>query len=329
MNRVRTDTTALEGKFPMIAANETFDGTWPYPARFDEAAGFRQHYVDVGPERPDQTIVMLHGEPTWGYEWRHLIGPLSRHHRVIVPDHMGFGKSETPENRTYDASEHILNLQSLLVDTLDLTDITLVVRDWGGPIGTAFALHNPGRISRIFAVNTVLPLAEGIGDLMEANVAESRWFQWARSALADGSFEQILGQASHTIAQLMIVLQHVARPEIATPTWIRAYSSPFPTPAQCRGVIAFPRQVLEGPLGPQPGPPPMEAVAAVRGLPAMLAVGMRDTALLPNYVIQAFRLSYPDAPVVEIPGAGHFPTEDTPETLLALLELFLQTSART
>jgi cis-3-alkyl-4-acyloxetan-2-one decarboxylase len=56
---------------------------------------------------------------------------------------------------------------------------------------------------------------------------------------------------------------------------------------------------------------------------------MRDTALLPKYVIPAFKLSYPDAPVVEIPGAGHFPTEDAPETLLALLELFLQTSART
>ena len=60
----------------MIAADETFDGTWPYPASYNEAAGFRQHYVDEGPERPDQTIVMLHGEPTWGYEWRHLIGPL-------------------------------------------------------------------------------------------------------------------------------------------------------------------------------------------------------------------------------------------------------------
>ena len=314
----------------MIAADETFDGTWPYPARFNEAAGFRQHYVDESPERPDQTIVMLHGEPTWGYEWRHLIGPLSRHHRVVVPDHMGFGKSETPQDRTYDASEHILNLESLLVDTLDLTDITLVLRDWGGPIGTGFALRHPDRISRIFATNTVLPLADDIGPLMQANGVESRWFQWAHSALSDGSFEQILGNAGHTIAHLMIDLQHVARPEIATPTWIRAYSSPFPTPAESRGVIAFPRQVLEGPQGPPPGPPPMEAVAALRAVPAMLAVGMRDTALLPEYVIPSFRLAYPDAPVVEIPSAGHFPTEDAPETLLALLELFLQTTpART
>ncbi len=88
----------------MIAADETFDGTWPYLARFNEAAGFRQHYVDEGPERPDQRLVMVHGEPTWGYEWRHLIEPLSRHHRVVVPDHMGFGKSETPQDHSYDAA---------------------------------------------------------------------------------------------------------------------------------------------------------------------------------------------------------------------------------
>lgn len=156
----------------MIAAEETFDGTWPLSARFNEAAGFREHYVDEGPE---QTIVMLHGEPMRGYEWRHLIGPPVRHHRVVVPDHMGFGKSETPQDRSYDAREHNLYLESLRVDTLDLSDITLV-RDWGGPIGTGFALRHPDRISRIFAVNTVLPLAAGIEDLMTANAAESRCF---------------------------------------------------------------------------------------------------------------------------------------------------------
>lgn len=196
---------------------------------------------------------MLHGEPTWGYEWRHLIGPLSRHHRVVVPDHMGFGKSETPQDCTYDASEHILKLESLLVDTLDLTDITLVVRDWGGPIGTGFALRHPERISRIFAVNTVLPLADDIAPLMRANGVESRWFPWAHSALADGSFEQILGNAGRTIAHLMIDLQHVARPEIATPTG----SAPTPAPFRPRRSAAVsspsPGRSWRGRRAPRPG----------------------------------------------------------------------------
>jgi haloalkane dehalogenase len=72
---------------------------------------------------------------------------------------MGFGKSATPQDRTYLATEHIDNLEKLLVDTLDLRDITLVLHDWGGPIGAGFAVRHPDRVSRIFATNTVLPLA--------------------------------------------------------------------------------------------------------------------------------------------------------------------------
>jgi haloalkane dehalogenase len=109
----------------MIAAEQTFDGTWPYPARFTEAAGFRQHYVDEGPERPDHTIVMLHGEPTWGYEWRHLIGPL-----VTSPSgarSRPHGLRQERDARGSDVRRKRAHLESLLVDTLDLTDITLVV----------------------------------------------------------------------------------------------------------------------------------------------------------------------------------------------------------
>ena len=80
----------------LIAAGETFDGTWPYTAHYGEAAGFRQHYVDEGPQDPEHTLVLLHGEPTWGYLWRHLIGALSQRNRVIVPDHMGFGEKRHP-----------------------------------------------------------------------------------------------------------------------------------------------------------------------------------------------------------------------------------------
>jgi pimeloyl-ACP methyl ester carboxylesterase len=311
----------------LINADETFDGTWPYPARFSEAAGFRQHYVDEGPENPEHTIVMLHGEPAWGYEWRHLIGPLAQRNRVVVPDHMGFGKSATPSDRTYLAGEHIENLEKLLVDTLDLTGITLVMRDWGGTIGMAFALRHPDRVDRIFATNTVFQLGQdGFDELMTGIAMESAWFQWAAGALADGTFEQVLGNAGHTIAHVMIALDTITHPQIATPTWIRAYSSPFATPDECRGVIEFPRQLLVSAPDPALTPPDAAAIAAVRAKPAMLVEGMRDTAIVPRHAISAFRLAFPEAPVIELPDAGHFPTEDAPETLLALLQLFLKLS---
>ena len=79
----------------MIDPHETFDGTFPFEPHFSDAAGFRMHYVDEGSGEP---VLLLHGEPTWGYLFRELIPALRERHRVIAPDHMGFGKSETPRD---------------------------------------------------------------------------------------------------------------------------------------------------------------------------------------------------------------------------------------
>lgn len=312
----------------MIPADETFDGTWPYQARFTEAAGFRQHYVDEGPRDRGRTVVLLHGEPTWGYLWRHVIGALSSWNRVVVPDHMGFGKSATPIDRSYLADDHVHNLEKLLVDVLDLDRITLVLHDWGGPIGIGFALRHPERIERIVATNTVLPLGlPGYDELFAANYAESAWFRWADAAQASGALEEVLGNAGHTVTHLMLALQTIARPEIVTPTWIRAYAGHFTGRDECRGVIRFPQQlVAPAPEEPAPVAPSPTAVAELRAKPAMLVEGMRDTALLPRHIIPAFQLAFPDAPVVELADAGHFPQEDAPDAFRALIELFLKAS---
>ena len=108
----------------MIPAEETFDGTFPFESHFTEAPGFRMHYVDEGEGEP---LVLLHGEPTWGYLYRNFIPPLAESHRVIVPDHMGFGKSETPQDREYTLKTHVENLTAL-IDELDLHEITFVCR---------------------------------------------------------------------------------------------------------------------------------------------------------------------------------------------------------
>ena len=83
------------------------------------------HYID---ECSGDVLLFLHGEPTWGYLFRHLIAGLSPTHRVIVPDHMGFGMSETPAGRTYRLQDHVDNLEALVAE-LDLSGITLVVHD--------------------------------------------------------------------------------------------------------------------------------------------------------------------------------------------------------
>ena len=137
-----------------IAADETFDGPWPFEPHFYTGIGFEQHYVDEGEGDP---IVLLHGEPTWGYLYRNFIPALSRTHRVFVPDHTGFGKSATPQDKEYCLRTHTLNLVGLL-DSLQLDrPITLFVQDWGVPIGLHYALRFSARVARIM-VGSVIPM---------------------------------------------------------------------------------------------------------------------------------------------------------------------------
>jgi len=109
------------------------------------------HYVDEGSGEP---VILIHGEPTWAYLYRNFIPPLSRHFRVIAPDHMGFGKSETPSDADYTLDRHARNLGAL-IEELDLRDITLVMQDWGGPIGAVVTARYPERMKRFVAMNTI------------------------------------------------------------------------------------------------------------------------------------------------------------------------------
>ena len=96
----------------MINPEETFDGSFPFAPHFTEAPGFRMHYVDEGP-RDGEVVLCLHGEPTWAYLYRHLVPTPARTHRVVAPDHMGFGKSATPPDRSYWLQDHIDNSGAL------------------------------------------------------------------------------------------------------------------------------------------------------------------------------------------------------------------------
>jgi pimeloyl-ACP methyl ester carboxylesterase len=128
----------------------TFGGSWSYAPRFFEHENGRLHYVDEGTGEP---VVMLHGNPTWGYVYRNFIAPLSANRRSVVPDHMGFGRSDKPlDEGRYRLTRHVENLTTLLL-ALDLRDTTLVMQDWGGPIGFGFATEHPERIKRLVILN--------------------------------------------------------------------------------------------------------------------------------------------------------------------------------
>ena len=304
----------------MIEAGETFDGTFPFAPHFSDAPGFTMHYVDEGQGEP---IVCLHGEPTWGYLYRNFIGPLSESNRVIVPDHMGFGKSETPQDRVYTLKTHVENLAALLND-LQLTDITFVGQDWGGVMAGAYTVRHPGRVKRLVQMNTVAGYGmAGRDDLPPTT--ESRWFQWIRDGYENGRTERVLTSLGSTVLSVMKVIGFENTAAVDD-TWIRAYSAPFPTPEECKGALEFPLDVHLGRVleylteG-------FSGVDALRSKPAMLVEGMKDFAIPPETAIGDFTTLWPDGPVSKLPNAGHFCQEDAPETIVALIRQFLQLTA--
>lgn len=181
----------------MISPDATFTGSFPFVPHFTTAPAFRMHYLDEGPAE-GEVVLCLHGEPTWGFLFRHLTTALSRTHRVIVPDHMGFGKSETPPARSYWLQDHIDNLERFVL-ALDLTDISLVMHDFGGPVGMGLAARHPDRIRRIISANGPTPFGQpDLLDRVMANASVSPGFSGSRRRRPTAASRRCSGNSAST-----------------------------------------------------------------------------------------------------------------------------------
>jgi pimeloyl-ACP methyl ester carboxylesterase len=123
---------------------------YPFKSNYFENKGHKLHYVDQG---DGEVMLMLHGNPTWSFYYRNLIKEFSLSKRVVVPDHIGCGFSDKPQDFTYRLQDHIDNVKAL-IDNLEVKSITLVVHDWGGAIGFGLATQFPGLVKKIIALNT-------------------------------------------------------------------------------------------------------------------------------------------------------------------------------
>lgn len=184
-----------------------------------DQAGLRMHYVDEGAGNP---VLLLHGEPTWAYLYRKMIPPLAEAARVVAPDYFGFGRSDKPtriEDYSYDF--HYGSIERF-VDELDLHDVTVVVQDWGGPIGLRLAVARPDRVARLVILNT------GIG---AGRAPSEEWLRF-RAFVRKVGTDLVPGQ--------LIRISCVA--ELADDV-VAAYNAPFPTPESKAGPLAFPELV--------------------------------------------------------------------------------------
>lgn len=304
----------------MIRSDETFDATFPYPPKFTDAPGFRMHYIDEGPH-DGQVVLCLHGEPTWGYLFRHLVEALKGTHRIVVPDHMGFGKSATPQDRTYWLQDHVDNLERFVL-ALDLRGITLVMHDFGGPVGMGLAARHPDRIRRIISTNG--PVSFGQASAIErltANAQVSPWFQWIMKAESEGRLENVLGELGFNILSTL-KLNGFENHALISDTWLRAYAAHFVNPADAAGAIGWAKGgAIKAHSFEMPD---AKAKREIQSRPALAIWGMADRTLHAEHFLPLFSELFPQAPIHKLAGVGHYCLEDAPEEIAAHITAFLR-----
>lgn len=198
---------------------------YPFEANYIEMGeGMKMHYVDEGSKEAEQTVLLLHGEPSWSYLYRKMIPILSKKHRVIAPDLIGFGKSSKPiDFEAYSYKKHV-DWTAEILTQLELKNVTLFGQDWGGLIGLRLAAQYSEKFSRAAIANTTFPM--GVSDLSKIT-AFLQWQEYAKNTdkLNVGKVIQ-----SSTVSEL-------SEEEVA------AYWAPFPEKEYMAGAKIFPALV--------------------------------------------------------------------------------------
>jgi pimeloyl-ACP methyl ester carboxylesterase len=299
----------------MHAVDWTFDGTWPYEPRWFETAEGRMHYVDEGP-REGKPVVLLHGNPTWGYLYRNFIGGLTdAGHRAIVPDYLGFGRSDKPDRpELYTIRAHAERVEALL-ESLDLRGATVVPQDWGGPIGLYWATRHAERVDRLFVLNTIAHRPPG-------KVPLPLPLRLFRTPVVG----EVMVKGLDLFKRVFLFRAGVVHHERLTSLVKHAYRAPHPSWSSRTPILVFPRQIPAGPEGPV-----ADLLAEIeRGLeqdfrskPARIVWAMKDIAFTPE-VLELWLRTFPEADVTRIEDAGHYLQEDAHERIVPALLEFLK-----
>jgi len=285
--------------------DERFAGLpgYAFEPHYLEHDGLRMHYVDEGAGEP---VLLLHGEPTWAYLYRKMIPPLASVARGVAPDYFGFGRSDKPtqiEDYSYDF--HYRSIERL-ADELDLREMTVVVQDWGGPIGLRLAVERPERVARLVILNT------GIG---AGRAPSPEWLRFREFIRRVGT-ELVPGQ--------LIQITCVSELDDAV---VDAYNAPFPTPESKAGVLAFPELVpteLDHPSAAKM----LEVRAGLErwDKPALVLFSDSDPIFTPK-AAERMAARIPGAgPAEIISGAGHFLQEEKGEEIAKRIVRFVSDS---
>lgn len=274
------------------------DELFPYESRFVDVGGAEVHYIDAG---DGPTFLALHGNPTWSFLYRHIIGGLRDRFRCIALDYPGFGLSRPPPGYRFTVAEHARVVEGF-VERLDLDEITLMVHDWGGPIGFWVAHHHPDRF-RAFV----------IGNSWAWPIRHDRRTQAFSKVLGSQLFGGMLVRRADIFVELF--MRGGVRRRSLTPAERAMYKRPHPSPASREPVHVMPREIL--------GAHQLltEAESGLTGLmdkPALIVWGDRDPAFRADSRTRWERI-FPNHRTEILRGASHYIQEDAPDEIVAAI----------
>ncbi|WP_407354834.1 alpha/beta fold hydrolase [Methanolobus sp. WCC5] len=283
-----------------VANNPLWLDTTEYPFRshFFRTSVGDMHYVDEGEGDP---VVFIHGNPSWSFEFRGLIKELSKTHRCIAPDHIGFGLSDKPGHFSYLPVDHAANLDAFL-ESLDLENITLLFGDWGGPIGLSYALSHPEKVKNIVITNTWMWSVR------------SDWYYQAFSNFVGGPIGRYLIK-KHNFFANNVVRSVFGDKNKLTPNIHKHYLMPLDDPEKRKGSWVFPGQIIGSSDWLQSM---WDKRDVLKDKNILIAWGMKDIAFRKKEM-DRWAGAFPDAKVIRFRNAGHFISEEEPGELISAI----------
>lgn len=275
---------------------------YPFLSNYIEINGYKLHYIDEG---QGQTILFVHGTPSWSFDFRNVIKLLSKSFRCIAIDHIGFGLSDKPEHYDYSTLNHSRTLEKFILDK-KLNTITLVVHDFGGPIGLNFAIHHPDIVKNLIILNSWMWSSESDPNYMRLKkILKSpllpflyRYINFSPKYILPKSFGE------HKISKR--ILKH--------------YTKPFANKSQRNGALAFARSLLNDQDWFESLWSKKNTIDNKRTL---FIWGMKDPVIKPLY-LDKFKTGFSNSEVFALENCGHFPQEEEPETVAIAIKSFLE-----
>ena len=275
---------------------------YPFQPHYFDNKGHRLHYIDEG---KGETLLFVHGTPSWSFDFRNVIKKLKKGYRCIAIDHIGFGLSDKSKDYDYSTLNHSHTLEKF-VEEKQLNSLTLVVHDFGGPIGLHFAMRHPEKVKRLVILNSWLWSSQADPDFIKfSKVLKSpllpflyRYFNFSARFLLPRSF------GDHKISK------HI----------LSQYTKPFGSVQERNGTIAFARSLLNDQDW-------FETLwtnkSSINNKPTLFIWGMKDKFVKPRY-LDKFLTGFPNATVHRLPTSGHFPQEEQPDLVAQYIEDFMR-----